>query len=144
MLRAHVALLLFPSTQADRAGGKVSHKCHFSAFSSRYAVRASVTAGAFWCLTVAATIVVVERLPWQGSFLEPLFSVKNSELVLVRPAESSTSCLCYSQQLEQTASLVIRCAATSLNKKLKAKFNFGRQWESRCGEPFWNHRFQRK
>lgn len=121
-VRAHVAPLLFPSTQADRAGGKVSHKCHFSAFPPPLG-RASVTASAFWRLTVAATKVVTERLPRRGCLFFFVFfylcfryGFDSSELVRGRPAESSTSCLWYSEWFEPTASLETRCAATSVFK----------------------------
>lgn len=49
--------LLIHSIQVDRAGGKVSHKCHFPASST-------LTTTVFWCLTVAAMIVVHIRLLW--------------------------------------------------------------------------------
>lgn len=48
-------ILLLHSTQVDRAGGKVSHKCHFPASSTELHL---LTATVFWCLAVAAMIVV--------------------------------------------------------------------------------------
>lgn len=44
------------------------------------------------------------------------YGFDSSELVRGRPAESSTSCLCYSEWFEPTASLETRCAATSVFK----------------------------
>lgn len=123
MLPAHVAPSL-PPQYAGRQGWRQSlPQVPFLSITPPLD-RASVTVSVFWRLTVAATIVVTERLPRRGSlnfyFFFNLFfryGFDSSKLVRGRPAESSTSCLCYSEWFEPTASLETRCAATSVFKQ---------------------------
>lgn len=61
MCYALCIILPLHSIQVDRAGGKVSHKCHFPASSTELHL---LTATVTWCLTVAAMIVVLIRLPY--------------------------------------------------------------------------------
>lgn len=67
------------------------------------------------------------------------YGFDSSVLVRGRPAESSTSCLCYSEWPEPTASLETRCAATSVFKTGNIRRNSALEGSGRADVRKWDY-----